>query len=345
MKRILPVFLCVAVCTALAFAHSGRTDGDGGHYDHSSGEYHYHHGYPAHQHEDGVCPYGFDDQTGEMPEVVAPWLIEEAGDPYTTYLEDISRNLRQELTAREEEVEALRDQVAALQEELDALRRRDKTVKDWFWICVVVLFFSPFGWVLLDIPLSARKKRKNLERANTELQGMVRQLKEKQPKPEEGPLLLPDIPPKGPEQPPAVQTKEPTEGASRYRREETWPNEGAPSEVCWDERAAYEGGSISKLAGVPEWVEMDAQGLPHTKGKAWTEEDAFIVYTRNGGKVYHAASCSHAAGAERTHVFEAKRNWLKPCAVCKPIGEMPPWYYEYHRIDRIRREQGFEMKP
>lgn len=63
MKRILPAFLCVVMCTVLAFAHSGRTDGDGGHYDHSSGEYHYHHGYPAHQHEDGVCPYGFDNQT------------------------------------------------------------------------------------------------------------------------------------------------------------------------------------------------------------------------------------------------------------------------------------------
>lgn len=46
-------------------AHSGRTDGDGGHYDHSTGEYHYHHGYPAHQHENGECPYRFDDKTGQ----------------------------------------------------------------------------------------------------------------------------------------------------------------------------------------------------------------------------------------------------------------------------------------
>ena len=47
-----------------AFAHSGRTDSDGGHTDHSTGEYHWHHGYPAHQHEDRdgdgypeYCPY------------------------------------------------------------------------------------------------------------------------------------------------------------------------------------------------------------------------------------------------------------------------------------------------
>lgn len=51
------------------FAHPGRTDSSGGHYDRSSGTYHYHHGYPAHQHidldGDGTldCPYKFDDQT------------------------------------------------------------------------------------------------------------------------------------------------------------------------------------------------------------------------------------------------------------------------------------------
>lgn len=38
-------------------AHSGRTDANGGHYNRSTGEYHYHHGYPEHQHPGGVCPY------------------------------------------------------------------------------------------------------------------------------------------------------------------------------------------------------------------------------------------------------------------------------------------------
>lgn len=45
-------------------AHSGRTDSNGGHYNRSTGEYHYHHGKSAHQHEDRdgdgypeYCPY------------------------------------------------------------------------------------------------------------------------------------------------------------------------------------------------------------------------------------------------------------------------------------------------
>ena len=39
------------------YAHTGNTDAYGGHIDWTTGEYHYHHGYPAHYHTDSVCPY------------------------------------------------------------------------------------------------------------------------------------------------------------------------------------------------------------------------------------------------------------------------------------------------
>ena len=39
------------------YAHPGNTDAYGGHIDWTTGEYHYHHGYPAHYHTDSVCPY------------------------------------------------------------------------------------------------------------------------------------------------------------------------------------------------------------------------------------------------------------------------------------------------
>lgn len=45
------------------YAHPGKTDSNGGHYNRSTGEYHYHHGYPAHQHTNGICPYDFKDNT------------------------------------------------------------------------------------------------------------------------------------------------------------------------------------------------------------------------------------------------------------------------------------------
>lgn len=63
LKRLLPIFCAVLLCS-VALAHSGRTDSSGGHRDSSTGEYHYHHGYSAHQHTNGICPFDFDDQTG-----------------------------------------------------------------------------------------------------------------------------------------------------------------------------------------------------------------------------------------------------------------------------------------
>lgn len=74
MKKTLLFFLLLLfalLLTATALAHSGGTDSQGGHTNQSTGEYHFHHGYSAHQHEDidgdGVldCPYDFVDNTEE----------------------------------------------------------------------------------------------------------------------------------------------------------------------------------------------------------------------------------------------------------------------------------------
>lgn len=73
MKKAILIASIVAVVISFAlsvYAHSGKTDANGGHIDYDTGEYHYHHGYPAHDHydidEDGDldCPYDFDDRTG-----------------------------------------------------------------------------------------------------------------------------------------------------------------------------------------------------------------------------------------------------------------------------------------
>lgn len=72
MKKVIAfivVTLIIALLSLTGFAHSGRTDSNGGHYDRSTGEYHYHHGYSAHQHYDidgdGTidCPYKYKDKT------------------------------------------------------------------------------------------------------------------------------------------------------------------------------------------------------------------------------------------------------------------------------------------
>lgn len=65
-KRVLLIsaflFIFSLACILNVFAHSGRTDANGGHRDNNNqsglGSYHYHcGGYPAHLHNNGVCPY------------------------------------------------------------------------------------------------------------------------------------------------------------------------------------------------------------------------------------------------------------------------------------------------
>ena len=65
MKKWLVGLIVFGMMVVPAMAHPGGTDSSGGHYNRSTGEYHYHHGYSAHDHKDGVCPYDYDDKTGE----------------------------------------------------------------------------------------------------------------------------------------------------------------------------------------------------------------------------------------------------------------------------------------
>lgn len=70
------VVIILGSCVAV-FAHPGKTDSDGGHFDRSTGEYHYHHGYSAHQHKNGTCPYNKKSTTTEKAETFATIIVED----------------------------------------------------------------------------------------------------------------------------------------------------------------------------------------------------------------------------------------------------------------------------
>lgn len=90
MKKLIFFFLFISLISgSVVFAHPGGTDGSGGHKNHSTGEYHYHHGYSAHQHTDGVCPYDFDDQTNHSSSDTQS--IESGREP--DYIVDINGNV------------------------------------------------------------------------------------------------------------------------------------------------------------------------------------------------------------------------------------------------------------
>lgn len=63
MKKLHFILCCILIITTFAYAHPGKTDSRGGHYNKSTGEYHYHHGYPAHSVCGIGCPYNNIDAT------------------------------------------------------------------------------------------------------------------------------------------------------------------------------------------------------------------------------------------------------------------------------------------
>lgn len=120
MKRfqwLIPL-LAILLCT-VSYAHSGRTDANGGHYNRSTGEYHYHHGYSAHQHPGGVCPY-------DTPVVTPPAENIEPDDTDSTPVSDFLKERAEQ--AEQESKERVAAQMAATTERLEAEQKEKNTV-------------------------------------------------------------------------------------------------------------------------------------------------------------------------------------------------------------------------
>ena len=186
-----------------AYAHPGRTDSAGGHYNRSTGEYHYHHGYPAHQHPDGICPYDFDDQTDysvsdevETVETTAPkrFAPKTSGDEGFTTAYNNLRKENENLKVSNEELES---EIALLKYENSEIRFSNDHLKS----TRKKLLYSLIAAVTIGIPsicfcFHSMKSKKNyaselsvVKRNHAELQteydslkktDWVKQLSEKQ---------------------------------------------------------------------------------------------------------------------------------------------------------------------
>ena len=236
-RKMVLAICCVLLCLSTAAAHPGGTDAEGGHYDRSTGEYHYHHGYPAHQHIDGECLYRFVDNTDETPGAY--------GDE---------------------------DKVA----ETMSQASKNSADRETFWYAVsgcLILFLLGGVVFFLDRLVQMRRQRRK---------------------------LLP----------------------------------------------LYQGKSISKLAGVPDWAEVDFRGNPHTKGAANTPEDAFVVYAAGSVRIYHRGRCRCLGNpVHPMNIRDAKQKGLTPCLVCSPLKDVPEWAVEYRKIDMLRKRYNIPMDP
>lgn len=107
MKHFLCFLLLFSLSfSTLAFAHGGRTDEYGGHHDYNNvsglGSYHYHHGYEAHLHPNGICPYEAEAAPAESAE---PIVTDTQTDTQTDEIEEKFNSLLEEDTTTEEPIE------------------------------------------------------------------------------------------------------------------------------------------------------------------------------------------------------------------------------------------------
>lgn len=100
-KIILYILIIIILLVPTSFAHKGRTDSNGGHYDSSTKEYHYHHGYSAHQHINGVCPYSDISANGSS---TGQYSFSDINDELLTDLQSENRNLENEISELEEKI-------------------------------------------------------------------------------------------------------------------------------------------------------------------------------------------------------------------------------------------------
>lgn len=174
MKRVLLCLLALLVLCVPASAHPGKTDSKGGHYNRSTGEYHYHHGHPAHQHVDGVCPYDF---ATKEPEEASTYRSSGSS---TSVIATLPTRQPQKETVKEDRPSVLMIVVYVLMAPIGLL-------------AVFIGGMYIISLILAPIDKLVRRTRKHNEKASSNMPAWVRELNKEGPTASHGPDTIVEI--------------------------------------------------------------------------------------------------------------------------------------------------------
>ena len=165
MKKIILLLILFISILTMSFAHSGKTDSNGGHYDSSTGEYHYHHGYPAHQHNaDGSCPYEtklvINDTTNNNDDEI--YEIKGSNEEYyinkLNEMEEQIESLNSEIDSKDLEIEDLKEQV-------ENVNSNKETLNEMYIFIIIV--------IICILYFTNKNKKEQLEKYK-ELENIIR---------------------------------------------------------------------------------------------------------------------------------------------------------------------------
>lgn len=311
LNRIIKAAFLILLLTMTVVAHPGRTDARGGHRDSSTDEYHYHHGYPAHQHTDldgdgkADCPYDFDDKT------------------------------RHDSGSSSGQTRVISEQPATGEKPTQRLS---------VWIYIFAAFVL---WLLYQIikalyaaaKVKAKKKAEDINSFNEamkELNSIQKTTYNSEvytviTKDELGCMLL-----ELQEQLDSLLARKAAFDQSvRENAKELAAQHDALairqknfSENYHDAFFSH----IDKATPIPNGCFIGIDGLPHTTG-----DDRYTFYINKNSHIFHSKTCYHARNASPINAVNVDRTYLCPCSSCKPKADLS-WYYSRMVYLNARRE-------
>lgn len=116
MKKILSIFIIFFVMILpLSYAHPGRTDANGGHYDRSTGEYHYHNGGSSYENQ---------------------LIIEDDdNDSSSSYHEYVVNRLNKNIESKQETIDKLNAEIEELNQKVE-----DNKIWNFVYITAIIIF-------------------------------------------------------------------------------------------------------------------------------------------------------------------------------------------------------------
>lgn len=315
------------LCITSVFAHPGRTDENGGHTNHSTGEYHFHHGYPAHQHSDtngdGIldCPYSYSNNTTNT---------NKSSSSATRSAPDNSYSSSGSTFATKPTELKVDNSLSASTNKLDDSNSKLAiTVADTNAEFVILVIGSG---IVLSLFLSAQAKsiRDKYSRnafsetsLNQEQESQNRIIEIDKENREEGLMAQPNAEQLNKEHLDNQVILCEEKISIIYEYKEYSIKSSHKKESCVT--------SVLNMVGAPEGAYVDSSGMPHMMDASGS--DMYILYL-SSTKKYHTKQCRYAYGCAPINMRKIQQNRYKymPCALCTPFLFDTDWVDRYQKL-------------
>lgn len=139
MKKIMVSILMIMLLSNISIAHSGKTDSSGGHYDSSTGEYHYHHGYSAHQHPNGICPYETSSDNGNIEEATTELQVNLDDTSEINNLKAEIERLNEQIAVKQSSIGKQSNEILEKNNEIEQLKNDKETLHFIYWLVIICM--------------------------------------------------------------------------------------------------------------------------------------------------------------------------------------------------------------